>query len=152
MSNVKWLPGGPGSYVLQIVTTSGDTSMFLATQYPGDDGTSLTQADADNTATALKTAVDGLSGVTGSTLTPLTGLGVQCIFDSAAWANYQFTAETPSEWGYPNIQLVAASPADGMLTSGDLTTVTSAVVSFAETLTDVTGCTVAQETVSPSGF
>jgi hypothetical protein len=180
MSNVKWTgtipsvivisdtpyPNGAGA-VLDIVTGSGNTQMYLYTAYPNpgfeyfDDPPvigydALTATDAANTAAALQSAVNDLDGVTDSTLTTIsvtTGPfgNANLLFDSAGWTNYVFTITLPTqddadtEWA----ALFTSSPADGMLSSDDISTITSALVSFIEGLDTVTACTVAQATVTP---
>lgn len=156
MSNFKWSPDqGNASYVLDVTTGSGNTQMFLGLQYGPQDpsGTGLTQTDADGTASALKTAVDGLSSVTSSAKTTYSATDGYLLFDSAAYANHQFDIAIPDNFSNPDHVfgfLVSASPADGILSSGDLSTVTSAVRSYMLGMTNVVSCTVTQLSVTPA--
>lgn len=156
MSNFKWSPYlGSASYVLDIVTGSGNTQMYLGLAYGSVDslGTGLTQTDADNTAAAMRTAVNGLTGVTGSTLTAFSNPGGYLLFDSAAYANFQLDLEIPDSFASPDHvlnYLVTASPADGILSSGDLSTVTAAVRTYMLGMSNVVSCTVTQLTVTPA--
>ncbi len=158
MSNVKWSPNlGNASYVLDITTGSGSTQMFLGLSYGSTDslGTGLTQTDANNTAAALRTAVNGLTGVTGSTLTAVSAPDSYTLFDSAAYANFQLDLEIPDSFANPDHvinYLVTASPADGILSSGDLSTVTAAVRTQMLGMSNVVGCTVTQLAVTPSSL
>jgi hypothetical protein len=129
--------------------------MFFYTGYPQNgDPDALTLANSDNTAAALKVAVDGLATVTASTLTLFTvsGGSAQPLFDADKWASFIFSITLPTEFGgnSDSAQLTSASPADGKLTAADLATVTSVLVTFIETLPTVTACTVTQQTVIPS--
>lgn len=148
-------PNG-GSWVLDITTESGSTQMFLYTNYPSpgvlieDDPPiigydALSEADAEGTAAALQTAVNGLASVTDSTLTKLavTGQGVSILFAAEEWANYQFNITLPTEFEGTNFdyaQLLTRSPADSVLAQGDIDTVNAAVNSYIsglDTVTDV---------------
>lgn len=153
MSYVKWQPAMTVNYVLDITASSGGTQMFMATLFPGGDGSVLTQADADGTASALRAAVNALSGVTGSVLTTADLGGGQPTFDSSEWASYQFmiTAAGSYAGNVPGVNLVTASPADGVLSSADISTVTAAVLSYLEGMSGVTGSgTVTQQVVTPA--
>lgn len=160
MSNVKWTPYqfGWASYVLDITTGSGNTQMFLGLSYGAIDpaGTGLTQADADGTAAAMQSAVNGLSEVTGSTLTPFSGSSgapSSVLFDSAAYASFQFSITIPStsfgDYAFSSY-LVTASPVDSILSSGDLSTVTAAITTYMEAMPNVISCTTMQQSITPS--
>ena len=163
MSNIRWTPVFntqlQSTYVLDIVTGSGDTQMVLTVAWPGWDGSALTQADADAVAAALRSAVDALSDVTSSVLTTVSITGNLYLnpfavlsFDSGDYAAFQFQLSLPTGWGDGNFSLamlVAASPADEKLTAADLATVTAALVTFFESLHTVTACTVTQLAATP---
>lgn len=165
MSNLKWQLGGAlnsglsSIYVLDIVATGGDTQMFVATEWPNEDGSDFVQSDADAVGTELKTIVNGLADVTSSTLTTLavtgeTGLiqGDFCLeFDSSSYAAWTFalTLSAGDGSGFTNAYLISASPADGKLTSGNLTTVTGDLATYLSGLTHVTGCTTTKHAVTP---
>jgi hypothetical protein len=164
MSNVKWTSqfgsgGFSASYVLDVATGSGSTQVYLMTNWPGD-GSPLTQADADATAAAVQSAVDGLADVTSSVLTGLSVQGppgtvtagppVVLLLDSADYALWLLGVTLPTEWGTSTqAQLLSASPADGQLSDADLATVTAALVTFLESLDTVTACTAVQQSVVP---
>lgn len=174
MSNVKWNQGfgnnlpGEGqlgsSYVLDIVTDAGDTQMNLYTFYPDTGFDALTAASADDTAAALQSAVNALSAVTSSVLTPLSVQGppgtvntsapITVLYDAAAYACWLFAVTLPTEYSEygdssDGASLITASPADGALSAADLATVTAALVTFMESLPTVTACTVTQQSVVP---
>ncbi len=155
MSHVNWSPWlGNSSYVLDVTTGTGSTQMFLGLGYgavdPADIG--LVPADADGTAAALQTAVNELSGVTDSTLTQFQASASYVLFDASDYANFHFTMSATSEaFGTFSVDsfLVTASPADGVLASGDLDTVTAAIVTYMGGLSGVSDPAVTQETVVP---
>jgi hypothetical protein len=172
MSSVKWNQGfgsvfgseganSSAGYVLDVVTSSGSTQMNLSTVWPvPDDELALTQANADATAAALQSAVNSLSGVISSVLTPFSVQGpagtvnptpnVSLFYDADSYACFLFTLTVPSEFGSTlSAQLISASPADGKLSAANLATVTTALVTFIETLPTVTACTVAQQVIVP---
>lgn len=180
MSSVFWVGFGPrtygligeteypagGAWVLDITTESGSTQMFFYTAYPsvgamwedeppifGYDALTLT--DSDNTAATLQSAVNDLEVVTDSTLTAFgisTNGGFSLLFGSEEWANYSFSISLPTQddTNTDSAQLTTRSPADGILSSEDIGTVTAAIVTFIEGLDTVTACTVTQQTVTPS--
>lgn len=157
MTNFKWSPyfGSGGDYVLDIVTGTGSTQMFLGLPYGTIDsyGSGLTQADADGTASALQSAVNALTGVTSSVKTAVVNPGGYILFDSAAYASYQFNIAVPDGFANPDhifATLVCASPHDGIIASGDLTTVTTAVKTYMQTLAHVVSVTVALQSVVPA--
>jgi len=182
MSSVKWTqtagrssaevngvsyPVG-GAWVLDIITGTGNTQMFFSTAYPSPgymqyndppiySFDALTEADSDGTAAALKTAVDALSGVVGSTLTAFSvtqGVGVHLLFD-ANWSNFLFNITLPTEIsgqenGSDSAQLTTASPADGKLSQADIDTITASLVAHIKTLNTVADCSVVQSVVTPA--
>lgn len=165
MSNLKWQLGGAlnsglsAIYVLDIVSTNGDAQMFVAAEWPNEDGSDFVQSDADAVGAELKTVVDALADVTSSALTTLavtgeTGLiqGDFCLeFDSGAYAAWTFalTLSPGDGAGFTNAYLISSSPADGKLSSGDLSTVTSNLRTYLLGLTHVTGCVTTQHSVTP---
>jgi hypothetical protein len=180
MSAVKWTVGNLGrlsvniggndydfgsGYVLDITTASGAAQMYLAMSIPNPgtgqfseppvySNSALTATDADDTADALKTAVDDLVAVTGSTLTAASataGSGAAAQFDTAAWQNYLFTISLPTEWG-PGTESAQLLVDAGPLSSGDVDTVTAALATFLEGLDTVTGVSMAQAAVTPSSL
>jgi hypothetical protein len=165
MSNLKWQLGGAlnsglsAIYVLDIVTTNGGAQMFTATEWPNEDGSNFTQGDADAVGAELKTLVDGLADVTSSTLTTLAVTGETGLiqgdfaleFDSGDYAAWTFalTLSPGDGAGFTNAYLVSSSPADGKLSFGDLSTVSSSLETYFLGLTDVTGCVTTKHAVTP---
>lgn len=151
---MNWLLAGPGSpYVLDITLTIGTTQIIFATSFPGDQST-LTAADADSLAATVQTAVEAISGVTAVTLAQIEVNGAQwrdmdsaypgaLTFPAAQWANWlggwpADPAFSPLEQsGYKitsTLGVITRSPADGMLTAAQITTVTDALAAAATAL------------------
>jgi len=76
----------------------------------------------------------------------------QPLFDSSTWASWLYQLSLPSGGfaGFSSVQLLAASPADGHLTTADLSTVTAALQAECETFPTVTAVTYVQQAVTPS--
>ncbi|HMH94280.1 MAG TPA: hypothetical protein VK586_24755, partial [Streptosporangiaceae bacterium] len=141
-------------YALDITTSGEDTQLVFYAAFPSD-GTSLTEADAADLADGVRTSVLGLSGVTGCTLTPMKVNGVQIpdepsftegqtwsfTFPASEWANYwgEFAAPYSFEPQNSAAGFMARSPADGVLSSGDLDSVASDLSSALNGLTGVSG-------------
>jgi 2-keto-4-pentenoate hydratase len=145
------------SAVVLDITAGGAAQMYLVTSSPNDGLLGI--GPVGLVTTALKTAVDALGAVTASTLTPVmqaqsppwdSGGGAVLEFDGT-WA---MTGYSVSLLGNPltsQMWLACTSPADGLLTSGDVTTVAAAVQTAAAALTDVTGCSlVTRPAVTPA--
>lgn len=182
MSSVYWAQAGPrtffnipgledpapvgGCWVLDIITTSGSSQIWFSTAYPNPgveweadppqfSYDALTLTDSDDTAAALKLAVDGLEQVTSSTLTAFevsgTG-GASVIFPQDEWQNYTFAITIPAQDGqtYDSALLTTRSPADGMLSQGDIDTVTAALQTFISGLSTVVSVAIVQQTATPA--
>jgi hypothetical protein len=163
-NNVDYPVGG--GWVLDITTSSGSTQMWFYTAYPSPGAEqyadppqysydALTETDSDNTADELQTAVNGLSGVTDSTLTALGITGVQgatFLFPQDDWQSYTFAITLPAQDGQTSdsAQLLTRSPADGMLSQGDIDTVTAALQTYIGGLDTVTDVDIVQQAVTPA--
>ena len=164
MSSVKWQMGaGLVMYVLDITTGSGAAQMFLGTEWPDDDDSSLTAADTASVAAGLSTAISALPGVTGCTstelavnepasgvLTPRWGLE----FDSAIWTSWTLGLTIKNGYaGFTNAYLYATSPVDGLISQAHMDGLVSGLVTACEAFSDVTSCTTCtsvQNMVTPS--
>lgn len=139
------------------ITASGAAQMYLVTSSPNDGLLGI--GPAGLVTAALKTAVDALGAVTASTLTPVvqaqsppwdSGGGAVLEFDGT-WAMTGYSISLAGTPLASQMWLASTSPADGRLTSGNVTTVAAAVQTAAAALTGVTGCTlVTRPAVTPS--
>jgi hypothetical protein len=161
MSSVKWQMGtGLVMYVLDITAGGGAAQMFLGTEWPQDDDSSLTAADTATLASGVATAVSAVSGVTGCTSTvlavnePASGVlaprwGLE--FDSAIWTSWTLGLTIRDGYaGFTNAYLYATSPVDGLISHADMDSVISGLVTACEAFRDVTACTAVQNIVTPS--
>lgn len=164
MTNIHWQAAvNPTSdtdiWVLDIVASAGSSQMYLVTTFPND-GAALTQAEASGAATAMETAVTALADVTSTTLTEVSVSGwitayqsAVLLLDSAQWQGWSFTISLPDGGfglGWTGAYLYTASPADGKLTTADISAVTAALATYFGGLTTVTACSVAQQAVTPT--
>ncbi len=156
MSNFNWSPWlGNNSYVLDVITGSGTAQLFLGLSYGTQDptGTGLTAGDSNGTAAAMKTSVDSLSGVTGSTLTSFVPPGLNgsgyLLFDSGVYSNRQFDIAIPDNFNSPD-HIFCFMVADSSLSSGDLSTVAADVRTYMLGMANVVSVSVSQLTVTPA--
>ena len=158
MSSLKWQMGaGLVMYVFDVTTATGTAQMYLGTEWPEDDASSLTATDTAMLAAALTTAISALSGVTGCTQTELAVTGPSQVilprwvleFDSASWASWTLGLTILDGYGFTNAYLYSTSPADGQLTQTQMDSLAAVLVTSCSALSDVTSCVSVQDAVTP---
>jgi hypothetical protein len=134
----QYFSGQGQTWVLDITTASATAQMFLNIGWPSWNLPDLTQAQANATSSAMQTTVNGLTGVTSTSLNVLNtngnapgdmapAEGVQ--LSAADWRGYQIEF-TMTVYGSPSVNgawLYTSSPADGVLTSADVDSVAAAI-------------------------
>jgi hypothetical protein len=135
-----------GAWVFDITTTSGDAQAFLVASSPGDE--TLTGAQMTTVTGDIASAIEGLVGVTGCTLTAVTTT-LTAPWEAGGYASLVFD-DAWTVWGYNATKTGGRTSQAWYAFKGDADA-SDSVQSAYEGLTGITGCTkVAQPSVSPA--
>lgn len=163
MAFMNWQISPFGTYIIDITLAGGTAQAYFLIGFPGDQSslsapsTVLTASLAVETATALLTALEGLSGVTSASMTEISAPQLspgQLYFPAAQWAYYfsQVDQEEVIDGWYAGSQmsLLLSSPADGLLSQGQVDSLAAGLSSTLNAVSGVSGVDLTQATYTPT--